>query len=117
MKVLKDSKVMKILKQKIRNRQRQRARVTKSLEEVHHHSSNDSSTAVSATNDWQNWVVLKGSTEAKANDIKDIGKSIGVSFQRLDQNSFGVLSRSKKVVMGPVLTPVVNDAGEVDGDV
>jgi len=116
MKVLKDSKVMKSLNQKIRNRQRQRSRVTKTLEEVHHHSSNDSSTAVSVTNDWQNWVVLKGSKEAKANYIQNIGKSIGVSFKGIDQNSFGVLSRSKKMVMGPVLTPVVNVEGEVDGD-
>jgi exoribonuclease II len=54
--VLKDSKVMKVLKQKIRNRRRRRERVKKSFEEVHHFSPNDSSSAAFVNNDWMNWV-------------------------------------------------------------
>lgn len=115
MKVLKGSKVLKLLKEKIRTRRRQRARVTKSLEEVHQNSSNESSTAASVTNDWQNWVALKGSTEAKAHDINDIGKTIGVSFKGLNHNNFNVLSRSKNTGLGPVLMPLVLEEGEVDG--
>jgi hypothetical protein len=117
MKVLKDSKVMKELKQKVRNRQRRRARVTRSLEEVNNNFSNGSSKAVSVTNDWQNWVALKGSDEATASDVQDFGKSIGVSFQATSHNRFDVLSRSKKMTVGPVLTPVGLVEGELDGEV
>jgi len=47
LKVLKDSKAMRVLKKKIHNRHRRRERVTKSLEEVHQISSYDSSIAAS----------------------------------------------------------------------
>jgi len=117
MKVLKDSKVMNVLKQKICNRCRRRERVTKSLEEVHQISSNDSSSAAPVTNDWTNWVVLKGSEEAKKDDINDTGKTIGVSFNGTTHNKFVALPRSKKVEEGPVLTPVVDEGGEVSRDV
>ena len=69
------------------------------------------------TNDWTNWVALKGSEEVKKDDINDIGKIIGVNFNRTTYNKFTVLSRSKRVEEGPVLTSVVDEGGEVDGDV
>lgn len=115
--MLKDSKVMKVLKQKIRNRPRRRERVTKSLEEVHQISSNDSSSTVFVNNDWINWVALKGGEEAKADDIHDIGKTVGVSFKRTTHNKFVVLSRSKKVEGGPVLMSVVHEGAKVTGEV
>jgi hypothetical protein len=117
MKALKDTNVMKVVKQKIRDRQRQRARVTRSLEEVPHNFSNGFSNAVSMNNDWMHWVTLKGSEEATVIDIQDFGKTIGVSFKASCNNRFDVLSRPKKVVMGPVLTPVGFEEGEVDGAV
>jgi hypothetical protein len=43
MKVLRKSKIMKALKHKIRNRRRLRAKITRSLEDVEHHSFNESS--------------------------------------------------------------------------
>jgi hypothetical protein len=100
MKVLRDSKIMKILKQKIRNRRRQRERVTRSLEVANSNSTNDSSTMVSGKNDWQNWVVLNGSEAAKAADVQCIGKSIGLTFQGSGYNKFSVLNRQKNVESG-----------------
>jgi len=69
------------------------------------------------TNDWTNWIALKGSEEVKKDDINDIGKIIGVSFNGTTHNKFTVLSRSKRVEKGLVLTSVVDEGGEVDGDV
>jgi hypothetical protein len=48
-------------------------------------------------------------------DIHDFGKTIGVSYKATSNNRFNVLSRPKKVIMGPVLTPVGVEGGEVDG--
>jgi len=64
---------MKVLKNKIRKRQRQREKVTKSLEVGNQRSSNESSSA-SVNNDWKNWVVLRGKEEVVADDIWGIGK-------------------------------------------
>jgi hypothetical protein len=108
MTVLCNSKIMKVLKQKIQNRRRQRDKVTRSLEEVSQSSHNDSSSQVSVNNDWQNWVVLNGSDTSKDEDIHVIGKAIGVSFKGSSHNKFSVLSRPKKLYSGPVLTPVVD---------
>jgi hypothetical protein len=116
MKVMMDSKVMRVLMKKIHNRRRRRERVTKSLEEVHEISSNDSSNATSGNNDWLNWVTLKGGEEGKEGNIQDIGKSLGVSFKGTMHNNFAVLARSRKVEGGPVLTMVEHGEDEEIGD-
>jgi tRNA A37 methylthiotransferase MiaB len=105
MKVLQSSKIMKELKQKIRNRRRQRERVTRSLEVVSQNSNKESSSTASV-NDWQNWVVLRGSEETKAADIQNIGKAIGVFVTESTYNKFSVLSRPRTSGVGPVLMPV-----------
>jgi predicted aminopeptidase len=55
MKVLRNSKEMKVLKQKIRHRRRQREKVTRSLEVPSESSNNVSVSTASMNNDWQNW--------------------------------------------------------------
>jgi hypothetical protein len=80
MKVLKNSDVMKTLKQQIRKHQRLRKQVTKSAEVAPVGSSNESFSSVSVNNDWQNWVVLRGSEKATTEDVEGIGKVIEVSF-------------------------------------
>lgn len=107
MKVLRKSKIMKVLKQKIQNRRRQRERVTRSLEAVSLNSLNESSSLGSVNNDWMNWVTLNGNEESKASDVQSIGKVIGVLFKGSCHNKFSVLSRHKNVELGLVLTPVV----------
>jgi hypothetical protein len=113
-KVLKKSKLMKALNQKVCNRQRQRQRVTRSLE-VNQHSKNDSTSLTSVNNDWKNWVALQGNEKATEIDIQEIGKVIGVSAKGDFSNKFSVLSRSKKDVLGPVLMPVAEGGGSVGG--
>jgi hypothetical protein len=117
MKVLRNSKVLKHLQQKIHNRRHQRKRVTKSLEEVNNNSNNETSSLASVNNDWQSWVVLKGDDKTKADDIHDIGKAIGVTSSGANHNKFSVLSRSNKLEVGSVLSLVRNEGGEVDGDI
>jgi len=107
---------MHVLKQKVRNRQRQREKVTKSLE-VNQSSNNESGPVASVNNDWKNWVVLRGNAKATEADIQDIGKVIGASFEGDLNNKFSVLSRSKKAEFGPVLTPVGEGGREHGGGV
>jgi len=114
MKVLRDSKFLKELNQKIRNQRRQRERVTRSLEEASHHSLNESSSMVSVNNDWKNWVALNGSDVSKAADVQYIGKTIGVSFKGSCHNKFSVLNRQKSAESGPELTTVVDGGVEED---
>ena len=116
MKVLRDSKVMKVLKRKIRNRRRQRERVTRSVEEDSQGTHNDSSSMALVNKEWQNWVVLRGNEEAKAKDIKGIGDVISVSFKGNNQNKFSVLSRPKVVEKGPMSMPEVEGVDVVDGE-
>ena len=106
---------LKILKQKIRNRRRQRERVTRSLEVGSHSTNSQSSSMASVNNDWTNWVTLHGSEVAKAAYIQNIGKVIGISFKGNNQNKFSILSRPRSVVEEPVLTLVEVAGGVRDG--
>jgi len=115
MKVLKNSDVMKALKQKIRKRQRLREKVTKSVEVAIIGSSNKSFSSTSV-NDWTNWVVLRGSEKAVAVDVEGIGKEIGVSFPGDITNMFNVLSRPKQAPKRPVLTLADEVGGVVGGE-
>jgi len=109
MKVLWKSKIMKVLKQKIQNRRRQREKVTRSLKAVNVNSQNESSSLGSVNNDWSNWVALNESEVSKAADAQCIGKILGVYFKGNCHNKFSVLSRYMKVELGYVLTPLVDD--------
>jgi len=117
LKVLRKSKIMNALKHKIRNRRRQRAKVTRSLEDVNHNSFNKSSSHVSVQNDWKNWMSLNGSEDAKLKGMQEIGKIIGVSFPGCRKLNGSVLSRSKNLVLGPILSPVGVGGAKVDGGV
>jgi hypothetical protein len=54
-------------------------------------SSKNSSSSVNK--DWENWVVLNGKPNAKADDVQDIGKAVGVSFKCDTSNSFNLLTK------------------------
>lgn len=116
MKVLQNSQSMQVLKQKVRNRKSQREKVSKSLE-VNHNSNNESGSVASVNNDWKNWVVLRGIAKVNEVDIQDIGKVVGVYFEGDVNNKFSVLSRSRKVDFGPILTPVEEGGQEHGGGV
>jgi len=114
MKVLRKSKIMNVLKQKIQNRRRQRERVTRSLEAVNVNSLNESSSLVSVNNDWSNWAALNGSEVSKAADAQCIGKTLGVSFKGNCHNKFSVLSWYKNVELGPVLTSMADERDDAE---
>ncbi|PNX99301.1 hypothetical protein L195_g022566, partial [Trifolium pratense] len=66
-------------------------------------SSTVSSSSVSANNDWQHWVVMKGSEQVVVDDVKEVGKAIGVNYNGGNENMFSVLARrgiAKKTASG-----------------
>ena len=117
MKVLQGSKKLKALHQKIRQRRRQRERITRSLEMPHQSTKSQSSSSVSVHNDWTNWVALNGNDESKVADIQAIGKTIGISFNEATHNTFSVLARPRGGSAGPVSSPVEVEEGVDDGRV
>jgi len=58
--------------------------------------SNDSSfvngSQNSVNNDWTNWLVLHGNDKVLSDDVRDIGKAVGLNFQGDKNNMFDVLS-------------------------
>jgi len=54
-------------------------------------SSKNSSSSVN--NDWENWVLVHGKSKADEEDVKDIDRTVGVSFTCDTSNSFNLLTR------------------------
>lgn len=44
-------------------------------------------------NDWSNWLVVHGNDKVKADDVRGIGKTVGLNFEGNKNNMFDVLSR------------------------
>jgi hypothetical protein len=53
-------------------------------------SKNNSS---SINNDLENWVLLRGKAEVAKDDVKDLGKVVGVKYHCDTKNSFNLLTR------------------------
>ena len=47
----------------------------------------------SVNKDWENWVLLHRKKEAAAEDVREIGRSLGVKFNGDINNRFNLLSR------------------------
>jgi len=43
--------------------------------------------------DWENWVVVHGKKEVVAEDVREIGKTLGVKFKGDNINDFNLLSK------------------------
>jgi hypothetical protein len=54
-------------------------------------SSNNSS--LIGNNEWQNWVLVHGNSKAVADDVRNIGKAVGVQYKCDTTNSFNLLTR------------------------
>jgi len=67
--------------------------VTRSVEVISKSVSEGASSASSVNNDWKNLVVLRGNEEVEVEDVRGIGKAIGVNFKGDSHNRFSVLSR------------------------
>jgi hypothetical protein len=55
-------------------------------------SSSQSGSQNTVNNDWTNWLVLHGCDKVKSDDVKGIGKVVGLKFKGDKNNSFDVLS-------------------------
>ncbi|PNX63645.1 cytochrome p450, partial [Trifolium pratense] len=59
----------------------------------HQASSTVSSSTASANNDWKHWVVMQGSEKVAVDDVREVGKTIGVQLKGASENMFSVLAR------------------------
>lgn len=47
----------------------------------------------SINHDWENWVILHGKHQAAVDDVKDIGKKVGLTFNCDTGNNFNLLTK------------------------
>ena len=47
----------------------------------------------SVNNDWENWVILHGKSQMVVDDVKAIGKTVGLKFNSDTVNSFNMLTK------------------------
>jgi hypothetical protein len=87
--------VLHVLKRRVRKRNVKEG-VTRSVEVISKSIFEGTSSASSVNNDWKNWVVLRGNEEVEVEDVRGLGKAIGVNFKGDSHNRFSVLSRMGK---------------------
>jgi hypothetical protein len=82
-------------KQKRKNSVRAAQHTSKPLEASVSNSSKNSNTtgSVSGTNDWEHWLHLNGKADKVKEDVKELGKAVGVKVNCDISNSFNLLSR------------------------
>jgi len=81
-------------------------------------SSNTSNSSVNK--DWKNWSVVHGKKEVAAEDVREIGTSLGVKFNGDINNRFNLLTkegrRELRAEKGVVVVEGVMEKGGVGGD-
>jgi len=87
--------VLHVLKRRVGKRN-VKGGVTRSVEVFSKSVSDGISSASSVNNDWKNWVVLRGNEEVEMEDVRGMGKAIGLNFKEENHNRFSVLSRVGK---------------------
>jgi len=55
-------------------------------------ASSNSSSQTSVNKDWNNWLVLHGNDKVRSEDVRDIGRTVGLDFTGDKNNMFDVLS-------------------------
>ncbi|GAU17883.1 hypothetical protein TSUD_330090 [Trifolium subterraneum] len=89
------NEVLRILKKT--ERRRKVGPVSDQLKEVSQQVSSDKSTSsASVNNDWQHWVVLQGNAQVAEDDVRKVGKAIGITVDGDNGNMFSVLARASK---------------------
>jgi hypothetical protein len=78
--------------QKIQRRRKGIFEVSKNKVTVNENSSQSGSQA-SVNNDWTHWLLLHGSDKVMSDDVRGVGKKMGLNFQGDKNNKFEVLSR------------------------
>ena len=107
---LKDrKKILKVLKKQ----DCKRRVLSKASKGVTASLSNSSTSSVNK--DWGNWVILHSKKEAKAEDVREIGKTLGVKFKGDNNNSFNLLSREGRRELRAVRGSSVEEGSREDG--
>jgi len=55
-------------------------------------ASSNCTSQTSVNNDWNNWLVLHGNEKVRSEDVRDIGRTVGLNFTGDKNNMFDVLS-------------------------
>ncbi|GAU12613.1 hypothetical protein TSUD_132230 [Trifolium subterraneum] len=84
------SEVLKILSKSVRRRRGGKGLNQSGVASIQA-SSEESSASASVNNDWKNWVVMQGNDQVPEDDVRAIGKSIGVEFKGASENRYSVL--------------------------
>ena len=83
--------ILKILNKK---RRKSKGRMTEQNSKAAANTSDSSKNSSSSVNkDWENWVVLHGNLKVVAEDVRDIGKVVGVKYNFDTLNSFNLLTK------------------------
>ncbi|GAU21582.1 hypothetical protein TSUD_131660 [Trifolium subterraneum] len=107
------SEVLKILSKSVRRRRGGKGLNQSGVVSIQA-SSEESSTSASVNNDWKNWVVMQGNDQVAEDDMRVIGKSIGVEFKGASENRFSVLfggGKSKQECSGQGQGGVLKEKG------
>lgn len=76
-----------------KQRRKRKVRVINNTSKGSSYSTMDSSknSSSSIPHDWENWVHLHGKMESVAEDVKSLGKVVGVKYQCATLNRFNML--------------------------
>jgi len=61
----------------------------------------------SVNNDWENWVILHGKTQVMVDDVKAIRKMVGLKFNCDTANSFNLLTKEGRKVLGICIACII----------
>jgi hypothetical protein len=89
------SEVLKVLSKTVRRRKGGKGLDQSGVVSIQA-SSEESLTSASVNNDWKNWVVMQGNDQVAEDDVRVIGKSIGLEFKGASENRLSVLFRGGK---------------------
>jgi len=85
-------KILKVL-----NRHKRQRRVvnecTQSMTSTNSTSEASGNSSSSVSKDWENWVLVRGKTEKVMEDVKNIGRVAGLTFECETKNCFSLLTR------------------------
>ena len=59
-------------------------------------ASSNCNSQTSVNNDWNNWLVLHGNENVRSEDVRDIGRTIGLNFTGENNNMFQVLAGTSR---------------------
>ncbi|GAU27943.1 hypothetical protein TSUD_146580 [Trifolium subterraneum] len=87
--------VLNFLKKNVWGRS-ERTSVSRSCEVKHHGTPKVFSSSASVNNVWKHWVVMHGNEKLAADDVRGIGRVIGLNLKSDNANIFSALARAKK---------------------